>query len=154
MTDKNCQEELTKEERDETNSLIFSTITYPPIPNDMIDFLKAISLNTVDLPAIFNHLASKSLNYQSLKHSLWLRYSILNAIYLIDNHYLSISDQSEEDIYTQVWEFVADDDAFNIGKLTAKKQKSSTACKEAIRKKRKATMMETAEKQKHPMIPS
>lgn len=150
LTDKNWQEEFSKEEKDEINSLILSTITYPPIPDDMIGFLKAIS-STVHLPAIFNHLESTPLNYQSRKHLLWLKYSVLNAIYLIGNHYLPISDQSEEDICTHVWKFVAD--AFNIGKLTAKKQKSSTACKDAIHKNRKVVMMETAEKQQHPMIP-
>lgn len=93
LTDKNWQEEFTKQEKDEISSLIPSTITYPPIPDDMIDFLKAIP-NTVDLPAIFNHLESTPLNYQSQKHLLWLKYSVLNAIYLIDNHYLPISDQS------------------------------------------------------------
>lgn len=100
----------------------------------MIDFLKAIP-NTTDLPTIFDFLEAKPLSFSSQKHLLWLKNSIQNAIYLIENHYLPLSDQSEEDICSQVWQFVVN--AFNVGKLTAKRAEIITGMQRGHQQKKK-----------------
>lgn len=107
--------------------------------------------DTESLVDIFNHLESKPLDYNTQKHLLWVKRSIQDAIYLIDNNYLPINDQSEEDICTQVWKFVGN--AFATGKLTARKQKPSSASKEAIHKKRKIALFNATNKQQHSLIP-
>ncbi|GAN10043.1 hypothetical protein MAM1_0315d09577 [Mucor ambiguus] len=149
MVDDNWGDIFSNAERSEIERLV-SAINYHPLPDDMADFLRAIP-STEDLTIMFNHLESIVLDYKTEKHLLWLKYSFLNAIYLIDNHYLPITDQSEEDLCGRVWRFLGD--AFNTGKLVAKKQKSSAASKEANYKKRKLAMMEAAVRQKSPLIP-
>lgn len=149
MTDDNWIGIFTDEERQEIRRLT-PDIQYPPMPADMTKFIIDIP-ETEDLAAIFNYLENTPLDFKTEKHLLWLKHTIQNAIYLLEQKYLPITDQQEEDICTHVWKFVMD--AFNSSKLTAKQQKSSSASRAAISKKRKIAMNDPIQRQQHALIP-
>ncbi|GAN10038.1 hypothetical protein MAM1_0315d09572 [Mucor ambiguus] len=149
IDDDNWIDIFTLEERLEI-ILAIPSIELPSMPSDMVNFLINIP-DTEDLTVIYNYLENTPLDYNSQNHLLWLKHSIQNAIELIDQKYLPITTQQEEDICFSVWKFV--DDAFKCSKLTAVQQISSTASKEAICKKRKIAMTEPIQRQRHALVP-
>ncbi|KAL9555727.1 hypothetical protein MBANPS3_002224 [Mucor bainieri] len=156
IEDDNWIDIFTLQERQEIAHVI-PPILLPNMPSDMVNFLIDIP-DTEDLTLIYNHLENMPLDYNSQKHLLWLKHGIQNAIELIDQQYLPITTQQEEDICFSVWKFVKDvifgeHNAFKCSKLTAKQQISSTASKEAICKKRKIAMTEPIQRQKHALVP-
>ncbi|CAO0801196.1 unnamed protein product [Mucor circinelloides] len=141
----------TPEERQEICRLT-PAIQYPPILADMTKFIIDIP-ETEDLDANYNYLENTPLDFKTEKHSLWLKHTIQNAIYLLEQKYLPITkNQQEEDICTHVWKFFMD--AFNSSKLAAKQQKLSSALRAAISKKRKiAIMNDPIQRQQQALIP-
>ncbi|GAN02593.1 hypothetical protein MAM1_0024d02037 [Mucor ambiguus] len=151
VDDANWIDIFTLEERNEIRQLT-PAIEYPPMPADMINFIINIP-DTKDLATIYNHLEKTPLDFNTQKHLLWLKHTFQNAIDLIDQKYLPITNQQEEDIYTLVWKFIGDAFTTNGSNLTAKQQQLSSVFKAANNKKRKIAMNEPIERQKYALIP-
>ncbi|KAL7311130.1 hypothetical protein PS15m_008932 [Mucor circinelloides] len=125
-------------------------IEYPPLPQDMQEFLKNIP-NSSDLRRIYDHLEAQQISLATQPSLAWLKISLQSAIYLFEGDYFPLNDQNERDLCGNVWALIGR--AFVPSVLKCRTEKASIASKESNNKKRKMAADECMERQQNALIP-
>ncbi|KAL0137483.1 hypothetical protein V8B55DRAFT_1528708 [Mucor lusitanicus] len=134
----------------ELKELVDVEIEYPPLPQDMGEFLRNIP-NSSDLHRIYSHLEAQQVSLATQPSLAWLKISLQSAIYLFQGDYFPLSDQNERDIFGNVWTFIGR--AFVPSLLKCRSEKASIASKESNNKKRKIAADDCMERQQNAVIP-
>ncbi|CAO0801195.1 unnamed protein product [Mucor circinelloides] len=134
----------------ELKGCVEAEIEYPPLPQDMQEFLRNIP-NSSDLRRIYDHLEAQQISLATQPSLAWLKISLQSVIYLFEGDYFPLNDQNERDLCNNVWALIGR--AFVSSVLKCRTEKASIASKESNNRKRKMAADECMERQQNALIP-
>lgn len=149
MDDENWRPLFSYQELAEIYQVTKTKIDYPPLPDEMKQFLKETP-NTTDLNDIYNHLEARHVDIRSEAPLAFLKLCLQSAILLINSSNF-MKARKERDICSNVWHIFGK--AFNGSTLSFAIEEASKASKENNCKKRKMSANGCMERQEGPLIP-